>query len=259
MQRQAGDRLGGGLQFGQGEGLGHQVEQHRPVFELAAQTAQAGGEDAAVVRGHGPAGRGGRRRMVLVAGRLGDQPGLIQQLVALQHPALVPAMGRRAVAPVFPREDVEDGGPARLGQRYVGGVGRQGQIADGNLAPSLGARCGAGAGPTQVAEGVKLLDEAEAKAGLGRNEVAQRPFEGAVARGIERTEGQGGGRGLAGRGVSRRGQDAGLAVAQCDDDGRQADTDARLPLRLIVPRRHRYSVCQASAAGIRPTASARTR
>src|SRR5690606_4318892 len=98
-----------------------------------------------------------------------------------------------AVAAVLPREEVEHRRPARPGQRRVGGVGGEGEVADGDLASMLGTGGGAGAVAAQVAEGVELLDEAEAEAGLGGDEVAQSQLEGAVAHRVERAEGQGGG------------------------------------------------------------------
>src|SRR5690606_16323077 len=118
----------------------------------------------------------------------------------------------------------------------------------------LGTGGGAGAVAAQVAEGVELLDEAEAEAGLGGDEVAQSQLEGAVAHRVERAEGQGGGALVAGGG-----EDAGRAVAQGDNHGGQADAHAGRSDRLTRRALHGHSVCQASAAGIRPTASASTR
>jgi hypothetical protein len=70
-------------------------------------------------------------------------------------------------------------------------VGRQGQIADRHLSVTARAGRGARRSAARVAEGVELFDEAEPKPGLCGHEVPQSAFEGAVAHGIERPEGQG--------------------------------------------------------------------
>ena len=151
-------------------------------------------------------------------------------------------------ATILPREEVEYGVPVRVMGLALGRVRRQGQIADRDLAPLVWSGCGAGGGAARIAEGVELFDEAQAEARLVGHEVAQSPFKRAVAHGIERAEGQGAGAVL---GLGR--QDHGPTVLQRHDDDRQADAHA-----LIRRSRHAYSVCQASSAGRRPTALART-
>ena len=64
---------------------GRQVEQNRAVFQLAAQTPEAGCQDAAVIRAHGQAEAGQGITGPPIPPRLGDQPGLVEQFVALQH------------------------------------------------------------------------------------------------------------------------------------------------------------------------------
>gem|GEM_PF-66032 len=281
VQGQARDGLGGGLEGGQGEEAGHEVEQDGTVLQLAAQAAQARGQDAAVIRAHDQAGRqDGGRGQAGVAPGLGHQSSLVEQFVAFQHPLLVPAMlgrqgeqgadaGQAAVvvpgpggqpvgheggqvsvlaAAIFPWEDVEDGAPAGVVGLTLGRIRGQGQIADGDVAGAVALGRGARHGAAGVAKGVELFDEAQTKAGLGRDEVAQGAFEGAVAHRIERAEGQ---KGVAVLGLG--GQDDRLSVLQRHDDDRQADKDT-----LTARLRHGYSVCQASSEGSRPTALART-
>ena len=52
VQRLAKDRFHHLLQVEQREALGHQLEHDGAVFDLAAQAADGGGEDAAVVGDH---------------------------------------------------------------------------------------------------------------------------------------------------------------------------------------------------------------
>src|SRR5207237_6344891 len=52
----AGERLDGPLQLQQREGRRHQLENHRPVFDLAAEAAERRGQDAAMVKRHRDAG-----------------------------------------------------------------------------------------------------------------------------------------------------------------------------------------------------------
>ena len=99
--------------------------------------------------------------------------------------------GVGGLATVFPGKIVEHRVPARVMHLALGGVGRQGQIADRNLAPAFRPGRGARRGAARVAEGVELFDEAEPKPGLCGHEVPQSAFEGAVAHGIKRPEGQG--------------------------------------------------------------------
>ena len=164
--------------------VGHQVEQDRAVFQLAAQPAQAGGEDAAVVGGHGAAGRRrAGRAVVAVAGGLGDEAGLVEQFVAFEHaaprssgrggrgrtgcrcgPGGAASPAAQAVRASAISAASQAGRPSRrsshgkmsstgvqraLGAGRVDGVGGQGEIADRDLAAALGARAwrGGGRGP----------------------------------------------------------------------------------------------------------------
>ena len=56
VQMPPGQRLDGALQLEQGEVGRHQLEHHRPVFDLGPQPGDGGGEDAAVVVQHRVAG-----------------------------------------------------------------------------------------------------------------------------------------------------------------------------------------------------------
>ena len=197
-----------------------------------------------------------------VFSRLGDQARLIEQFIALQHPLLVPAViGRQGeqgagagqamlvaicpgvqafrdsrivtAAPVFPGKELEHGVPAGVMGLAFRGVGRQGQIADGDLSVTARAGRRAGRGAARVAEGVELFDKAEPKPGLGGYEVPQGAFEGAVTHGIERSEGQGA-RTVLGRGR----QDDGLSVFQGHHDRRQTDANA-----VLRPLGHRVIPC----------------
>jgi len=52
---QPGQSFDRALQFQQGEGGSHQFKHHRPVFQLAAQPRDGGGENPAMVEQHGRA------------------------------------------------------------------------------------------------------------------------------------------------------------------------------------------------------------
>ncbi len=92
MQRPARQSFDGALQLQQGEGRWHQLEDHRPVFDLGSQPRDPGSQDAAMVVAHRHARHGVGDRPA----RLGNQPGLMQQLIALQHEVLVPTVGAAA-------------------------------------------------------------------------------------------------------------------------------------------------------------------
>ncbi len=171
MQRHPGDGLDRALQGRQGELGRHQFEHHRAVLDLAPDARQASGQDAAVIRDHrlaqgGRQGGGLGRILALgpgpVAGGLGGQARLVEQLVALQHPFLVPRravqgegqpgagplagvlagpaaqgrgdglvqQGRATVAPVLPGEEGRPRGPGGVGDLGLDGRGGQAQIAD---------------------------------------------------------------------------------------------------------------------------------
>src|SRR5262245_9717635 len=111
VQMAAGDCLDGGLQLGEGELARHQLEDHRPVFELRAQPRDRGRENAAVVESHRLAERRQvsalKRRLAAVAPRLLDEARLVKQLVTVEHLLLVPgaAADRKAQAqPLAPGE-----------------------------------------------------------------------------------------------------------------------------------------------------------
>ena len=91
--------------LGQREFLRHQLEHHRPVFELGAQPRDRGRQDAAMIEAHRLAERrqlaARERRFAAVAPRLLDQAGLVEQLVAVEHLLLVP--GRAADAEAQPQ------------------------------------------------------------------------------------------------------------------------------------------------------------
>src|SRR4029078_11364112 len=93
VQQRARDRLYRLLQIEQGKFRRQQLEHHRPVFELAAQATHGGSKNAAMVEFHWPAKIGElhtlERGPAAVARALGDEPGLVEQLVALQHLLLV--------------------------------------------------------------------------------------------------------------------------------------------------------------------------
>src|SRR6267154_41499 len=93
VQPDTGERLDGALQLQQREGRRHQLEHDRPVFDLAAQAAERGRQDPAMIERHRDAGAqaiAGERRPPEVAGRLGDEPRLVQELVAFEDQLLVP-------------------------------------------------------------------------------------------------------------------------------------------------------------------------
>ena len=91
VQQPPGKRLDAALQLQQREGLRHQFEDHGMVFDLGAQPGDAGRENAAVIDDHGLARARRRGELAPVAPRLRDQPGLVEQLIALQDQFLVPA------------------------------------------------------------------------------------------------------------------------------------------------------------------------
>src|SRR5207248_4574505 len=56
VQSDAGERLDGPLQLQQREGRRHQLENHRPVFDLASQTPERRRQDPAMIERHRDAG-----------------------------------------------------------------------------------------------------------------------------------------------------------------------------------------------------------
>src|SRR5439155_26123490 len=97
-----GQRLDGALQLEQRKCWRHQFEDDRTVLDLAAQPADRGREDAAMVKGHRHPGRavegGGRTGGpdTGAARRLGDKPRLVEQLVAFEDQLLVPCRAMAA-------------------------------------------------------------------------------------------------------------------------------------------------------------------
>ena len=199
----------------------------------------------------------GRRGFATVAGGFLDQTRLIEQLIALQHPFLVPGravegehqpgagqflgvgagpgaqgrfdggQGRWAPgAPVLPREDVRPRPPLAAGEVGVDGGGRQRQIADRDH-PRLritAAEVGHRRIAALVAEGVELFDIPKVKAGLFGDEGSQRQFERPIAIRIERSERQADG--VSGGALRvANGQGHGFAVANGDHHSRQSDDD----------------------------------
>ena len=103
VQCDAGQCLRGFLQLGEGEFRWHQLEQHRPVFDLGAQAADGGGGNAAVVGGQRHAiGRAGfrRQRRAPVAVSFVHQSGGVEHFVAFERPFFVPGDGADAESQV---------------------------------------------------------------------------------------------------------------------------------------------------------------
>src|SRR5712671_178796 len=209
VQMPAGDRLHGGLQVGQGELARHQLENHRTVFELGAQPRDGGRQDTAMVVPHRLA-QGGQvraleRGLAAVVARLLDQPGFVEQFVAVEHLLLVPwaSAGGETLAQAFaPAERtgwivarlVAGPGVERGQDRVVENVGAAGapvlpreeavpwlepgarrsqrrtvrQAGERQIADRDRVRPAvAGAGmPAAIAEGAELLDIADRKPGL---------------------------------------------------------------------------------------------
>ena len=186
--------------------------------------------------------------------RLGGQAGLIEQLVALQHPLFVPGRAvqrkgqprprhpphvlagpghqgrpdalvdqvRPTPSPVLPGKEPRPGRPHRIGRQAAAGRRRQGQIAHRHHPRRPGPDLGPRRIAPPVAEGVELLDIAKLESRLAGYELPQRQFEGPVAVRFERPERQ------PRRCLRPHGQHHGLAVADGDDDGGQADDDGRV-------------------------------
>src|SRR5690606_9507567 len=104
VQPQPGERLDDALQLRKRELVLDQLEDQRTVAQLAAQSCQAGGEDAPVIVGHRLAEqrRGPGRRAAAVRPRLVGQAGAVEQLVALEYPVAVPAGTAEAEADLDP-------------------------------------------------------------------------------------------------------------------------------------------------------------
>jgi len=73
------------------EALRHQLENHGPVFDLGG-SRRCGGEDAARIAGHRPAGN--RRRRATATKASGHETRLMEQFIALQHQSRFPAVSR---------------------------------------------------------------------------------------------------------------------------------------------------------------------
>ena len=276
VEADAGQGLDRPLQLQQGEGLRQQLEHQGPVPELAAEAPQRGGEDAPVVEGQRrperragrgvpgpsrpaapcprPAGVSAGGPSCPVAARLGDQPRLVEQFVAVEHPLGVPPRGPRPegdvdAAPALAaagagrgrrRPGVEGGPDAVAQQRRLaapvvlprqeavrrlprGGMpGRDVALAHEGEVGHRDHPDGAVRPPVAVAvaERVQLFDVREVHAGLLAHPGAQTEFEGAVAVGVEGAERQGRGAG------ARHRQHPGLGVGDGDDGGVQSDRDA---------------------------------
>ena len=85
-----GERLDAALQLQQREGIRHQFEDDRMVFDLGPQPGNSRRENAAMIEDHAVARHRRRAGIRRAAPRLGDQPRLEQQFVALQNKFFVP-------------------------------------------------------------------------------------------------------------------------------------------------------------------------
>ena len=208
MHGASGQGLDAGLQLAERERGVHQLEHHRAVGDLRPQPRDGGRDDPPVVELHPLAGH---QLGVPAPGvrRLGQQAGLVEQLVALEGEVRLPGLslkaeqGRRPRRPRLadrtigvrdpgadPRKDDVQRGPGRaqvlVGEqvvpaapdaaaRAVAGPGGQAEIADRDAA-GVGVAVGVG-------ERVQLLEEAELASGLLLGPVAdgglQRPVTGA--------------------------------------------------------------------------------
>ena len=110
VQRKPGDRLDAALQLQEREDGRHQLEHDGIVFDLRPHPRDAGREDAAMVADHRQAEPSTLAVLPRTA-RLGDQPRLVQKLVALEDEFLVPA------ASVEPEVDSPRGACARFRRR----------------------------------------------------------------------------------------------------------------------------------------------
>jgi len=266
VQAPAGDRFDGALQFGQREFTRHQFEHHRAIFELGAQPRDRGREDAAVVEPHRLAQRRQafprQRGFASVAARFLDQPGLVEQFIAVEHALFVPraAAGAECEAqPFAPPECVRRLRPAAVGpffeQRQDGLVeDRRARLAPvlpwEETVPWLEASAGnaqrvvghagegeisdrdhvsAGVAGVRVAatvtKGVELLHIADRQAGLRLDPGAQPDLEGAVCERVERSEWQPRALFVLCAAGFTGGQDGRLLVLHRHDRGGEADLD----------------------------------
>src|SRR5690625_713122 len=76
------DRLDDGLQLTQGEFLGHEFKNDRPVLTFCAQPGDAGGDNAPVIKSHRPPQA--PTRAFSSSLRFGDKSRLIEKFIALQ-------------------------------------------------------------------------------------------------------------------------------------------------------------------------------
>src|SRR5579871_3980965 len=180
-------------------------------FDLAPQAADCGGQDAPVVGGHRrPRCRQVRRRRPapLVAPSLGDEPRLIQKLVALEHQLLIPRGGegqpetlaaqlsfaitrcalgparkpffkrtqrrRLAAAPNLPQEMAIPALPQRIKRAAGARLAHQSQIGHGQRPCRTVV---AGFDAVAVAKSVKLFDVTELLACLALDPGAQSDLE----------------------------------------------------------------------------------
>jgi hypothetical protein len=188
-----------------------------------AQPAHRRREDAAMIHRHGLAerGRGGIGRVPAIAPCLRHQPGLVEQLIPLEHALLVPARGRlaeggahalipaRALArtararrpggelwldhlrhhrgpsapTVFPGEIAVPVLPLSAASAARRGFARQGEIADRDHSGRWIERAAFAA---EIRERIELLHITERNAGLLAHPGAKTQLEGPMARGIER-------------------------------------------------------------------------
>src|SRR5687768_3372345 len=95
MQMATENGLDGPLQFEEGEAVGHELENYRPVFDFRTQPAHGRRQYAAVVELHRRTEIGQVRplagRLTPVCFGLQEETGLVEQLIAVEDFLIVPA------------------------------------------------------------------------------------------------------------------------------------------------------------------------
>ncbi len=226
----------------QREGFGQELEYHRAVFQLAAQPAESGSDDAAVVEGKLDAGAAARAcRQALVAAVFGHEFDFVEEFVALEDSDRVPGARVAKVRAHAVLAGSIAPGPARErrqqrfadGRRHPGASVFPGQQVVG-VNPG-GARCGLGffdqpevgngeiacailrALAVAIAERVELFDVADRESRLRRNPAPQSELQRRICVGVEEARRQGGHTGA----NLRRRQDTRPARGDGHDDGIQ--------------------------------------
>ena len=256
VQTAPGQRFHRLLELQQREFLGHQLEHHRPVFDLGTQPRHGGRENAPVVMTHALPGQGlGLRGFHNpVAQRLRHESRLEQQLIALQHQLFVPLVviepehHRHALQTLLARGDIRRAF-APLAQTRQDGLVDQRRLAaapifPGEIAipivpprlrrtaaivmlarqPQIADGDGAHAQlrrPIPIRKGVELLDIAERMVRLRLHPRAQAGLQRAVLR-RERPRRQ--------RGTVARGEHPWLAIGDCHQHRHQIGLNQMLLL-----------------------------